>query len=394
MNDIASTGKGTSTQSIKFNSEYKVKYQELAEKYDTKAGSIDFVDPLKDFNLESLLKDILKTEYAKHGIDWNKFYSGEDLQENIVNKRLKDLGINTTAKKLSESSGEVGQIPNIFITNRPNNHYVDYVQGLRGSDIEKYIAKTVKNLQIAEHTIYDDLEGVVFMLALGGIGGLAVTWFGLTAIGIGFGWGVVGGAVAAAVEMGAAACATVIGAVILAAIGTIFALLNKDAQVLTLILNRTNSNLNITGKYFEHGKLLSEPEAVISIDTDERCSVLAALKQGPYEMVNAGWLNVTKNTGMYGVSGAIDMEFEKPSDFNNNVYLGFEVPYSHISDNNGCNVSLTSYNDAKSYYKSNRKNFSSTGITVNEGDKAIQVYSADKNSSSNSMIAVFQAPLN
>lgn len=372
-------------------SEYEKKYKSTALEYDAKAKSIGFTDPIKEVNLNQLLQDILNVEYEKHGIDWRKFYSGEDLQSDKVNKYLKSLGLSATAKDLAQGNN-VDEIPNIFITNRPDNHYVDYVEKLRGSEIEKYIAKMVSSLQIAEKTIYDDLEGAAFTLAIGGIGGLAVTWMGLTGIGLSFGWGVVGSSVAAAASMGAAACGTLIGVVIVAAVGALFAIMNKDAQVLTLILNRTDANLNITGKYFKSGKLLSEPEAIISIDRGDKCSILAAIKEGPYEMVNAGWLNVTKKTGVFGVSGAIKMDFEAPSPFDENVYLGFEVPYSHVSYNNGCDISLGNYKNTEAYYNAHHKSFSTNGVQRSEADHSIQVYQADKNASSNSMIAVVQAP--
>jgi hypothetical protein len=333
-------------------------------------------------------------EQERHGIDWMKFYAGEDLQEEAVNKRLQALGLSITAQDLA-SGNDVQDVPNIFITNRPGNHYINHVQGLRGEDIEKYISKTISNLQIAENTIYDDLEAAAFGLAIAGIGGLALTWMGLTGIGLSFGWGIVGSSVAAAVQMGAFACGTLIGVVIVAVIGAFFAILNKDAQVLTLILNRTSANLNITEKYFESGKLLSEPEQLISVDTGYKCSISRAYKTGPYEMVNAGWLNVTKKTGTYGVSGAIQINFEEPSPFDKNIYLAFEIPFNHWWYLNGCDISLADYSSAKSYYKDNRSSFTTgSGIERDEGDgRLIQIYQADNEASSNYMISVIQAPL-
>jgi hypothetical protein len=349
---------------------------------DNRNASIQDPDP------EKILEIILRFEKEVRGIDWRAFYENAPKEIPKVEAYLKKLGAPFTATSLL-SADSAAELPNYTISNTSDGKNIDRVIRLRGEDIRAYVIETVHNFQIAQNNFASDVAGAAMGMLLGGVACIGLKWTQDFAKGRIIGWSAKRAAKVAAQGLGGPFCANIVG--LLAAWG-IRSLFSKQAQLLSIVVNRTGNEMNFADSYAENGKILSLPK--ITGDSGSRSAILEAFRfDDGDEFAPAGWIDASKrDSALKGVKAAFKATFtgqHEPVLFKDGAYLGFTVPYS---GNNACGCSLDSFANAKTYLNKEDGTFSIGQEKGSAGRAQIQSYMNSKSGGEVYMIAVCQAP--
>lgn len=233
---------------------------------------------------------------------------------------------------------------------------IDYLQGLSGSEMYKYVTYLTQKLQIAEqHT-----SATMIAVEIGGAGVLAIggLWLKGTIVALRAGKALLAACAAGVSSLGITAAITAIGIVIILVLIPFLIFMDKKAQMLALILNRTPYNVKMS-YYFSHGKLVAEPGELNTL-TQQWVSIGKSAKVENTEVCAVGIMFVSKyDYALIGVEGACKLDFEGGSSvFPNGVYIGFSVPLA-IGSNSGY-ISWDSYSGPEDFFNKNYDNFQLT----------------------------------
>ncbi len=377
---------------MKYSKNELEEYQKRIEGFD-KEGTLDMLENFNDFvantNPEKELERILKHEKDVKGIDWLKFYDKDLAEKPKVASYLNKIGASFTADDLLGKT-KLYNLPNYGISNSSDGNFIDDVQNYRGDQIKKYTTKMISQLQIAQNTfdVGDVISGTNTIFQVG-IVSVGIKWAYDFGRGMIIGFGPRRAAIVAAQELGGAFCGNMIGLLVTYGIK---ALLDKDAQMLAVVVNRTGNEMNFTNSYAANGKVISLPKVSTGdIDSDNKNAISAGEKFDDIELVQAGWINASKrDSALVGVKAAFKIELVGDTLFKNGAYLGFSVPYS---GSNSCGCSLKQFKSSKEYLSQSSKNYS-LGQEENNGSAHIQANINSKGGGQVAMIAVIQEPFN
>lgn len=321
-------------------------------------------EQLGTMDLSSALNGILEHEKKHRGIDWVAFYAGEGKEHAPVTRALRSLGLKGSAEALqrdpaaflaAQSNADDGKtIANIHLCNSPEEgQVIDYLQGLSGDEMYRYVTYLTQKLQIAEqHT-----NATMIAVEIGGAGIVAIggLWLKGTIVALRAGETFLAACAAGVSSLGITAAITAINVVIILVLIPFLIFMDKKAEMLALILNRTPFNVNMS-YHFNHGKLVAEPKEMIPL-THNWVSIEKRTKWGDTEICAAGLMFVSKRDyALIGVEGACKLEFENGSAlFPNGVYIGFSVPLAS-GDNSGY-ISWDAYSGAKDFLNKNYGKF-------------------------------------
>lgn len=327
-------------------------------------------------DIQKEIRKILDFEKENYGIDWLAFYNADDTSNENIRKRFANLNIDINIDDFRENPQMLlSQVENrgrrgaekqegepvvnlIFYNDKIKNILkIDQLQNLSGDEIKKEIISITQKLQ----RIQSDWDATMIAKSL--------TVTGILSIG-----GIWGKAAATALRNGSsilASCmegivalestATVVAMIVLIVVAVLIPfllLMDKKAEMLMVVLNRTTYNLDMES-YFKHGKMVQYPEDdIIEGDKVKKVAILAGEKIGnDYEICYAGMIFVSKrDKALYGVEGAIKFLFDKKSEtFPNGVYLGFSVPLAQ--GKNAGYISSDSFKSPEDFFKSKYNEF-------------------------------------
>ena len=359
-------------------------------------------------DIQQEIQKILDFEKEKYGIDWLTFYNGDNSSDENIKKRFSEFDIDfdinhfrenpqyllTCAERITgrrSASEEGSSVANFTFYNSKgeNKLMIDYVQGLSGNDLKKYIVQLTQKLQMVQ----PDWDAMQISYTLVGIGISAIggAWAKGTAIALKGGAKILKACAQGVSAIGGVAAVVAIVTIALAAILLPFLIfMNKTAEMLMLVLNRTDNNLQMES-YFKHGKMVQYPEElIIEGSTSKTVSIVAGEEmEGGYEICNAGMVFVSKrDKALYGVEGALKFTFENNStSFPNGVYLGFSVPLAQ--GKNAGFISWDSYNSPEDFFK---KKYDKFGLNIQQKDssKLIQCRIDKDGGGEPAMIAIIQ----
>jgi len=335
----------------------------------------------KEFNFEQFKKSvdnvdlkrdvarILDDELAYRGIDWRKFYRGDAEATQKAASLLETYGISISTNELktraaSLTAEDIKEAPVIALANEGNENMIDYVQNLRGDELKKYIVRMVDTLKVAERQTMP--------------GALALQVYSSGIVAVGATWGI---ATLTAYMSGAVGMAAVIQGLTIATVATavsaivvvlllifipFLVFMEKKAEIMGLVINRTKCDLKVKDIYLAHGKMVS-----LSAVEDKKhlpqkifcpASSYIEIPQNDttysIEYAYAGFIYASKcDYALIGVEGAL--QFELVNGINplpNGFYVGFSVPLSVGS--NKCGISTASHSGAKEYFDKESDQFS------------------------------------
>ncbi|ACJ27730.1 hypothetical protein swp_0924 [Shewanella piezotolerans WP3] len=341
---------------------------------------------LKNIDTKKLLEEVLQFEKTNRGIDWLSFYSGDRSQDHKVDRLLSGLGLKLTSSNLIESFDD-NDIPNIAISNTEDEHDLNMVCSLRGEDIKNYLVYQTKNLQLASSQ--GSALNMGIQVGAGGILGIGVEWGFYAAREVYRGATVRAACGIAAQSLGKVAAFNAITIVVVLALIPIFIFMDKPAEVLSLIVNRTNSTIDLKDFYFKHGKLVNKPRAR---EKDTLCSIGSGEVIGELEFALAGFLLCSKrDSALIGMEGAVKLDFTKQSvkeKFKKPVFLGYSVPLA--SGKNKCIIDSVQCNSSKDFFEQEYSDFG-IGNQLSDADFHLQTYMSSGSGGQPGMIAVVQS---
>lgn len=335
-----------------------------------------FKQSVNEIDINSSVSRILDDELNFRGIDWRKFYNGDTEACVTAEKILNKYGINISTDSLKArintlSLDDVKEATVISLTNENGVNMIDYVQNLKGDDIKKYILKTVDNLKMAERQTSPG--ALAMQVYSSGITAIGTTW---------------GAATLSAYMMGGRGLAAIIQGLTIATVATVISeiivvlllvfipfliLMEKKAEIMGLLINRSSSDLKIKDMYLAHGKMvsLSSVEDKHNLKNKIFCPASARFDTGNYsfEYAYAGFIYASKRDyALIGVEGAIQFQLINSAnpcikEFN----LGFSVPLA--SGHNKCGISCNSYNNAQEYFEKEYNNFTDESSTSSNNMK-------------------------
>ena len=317
---------------------------------------------IRSMDSQKVLNEIPQHEEEKRGINWRAVFNGsndydEKLTE-VFSKLNEDLGLNMDCRQFKANpikflceSDEVKTVANYAILNEPENMMIDYIQSLRKEELGKYVLQMTQKLQFAEQgTSY---TSIAISVAGAGLFGVGVEWAARSFQALETASTALEACIAGARGLlTISKVVAVISLVVIVVLIPFLIFMDKSAEMMMLIINRTQEAIDIRDYYFKHGKLVARPE-----DTDygsakhETHAIQAgSYLKGVFEIAYVGTLYVTKrDCALIGVMGACKLEFSKPTYFPDGVYLGFKTPLAQ-GDNAGF-ITAKKYNNAEDFYE-------------------------------------------
>lgn len=263
--------------------------------------------------------------------------------------------LKTRALSLTES--DIKDAPVIALTNEGDVNMIDYVQNLKGDELKKYIVKMVDTLKVAERqTTPGKLATQVYSCGIVAVG---ITWsmaylsacmsgaFGLAAIIQGLTIATVATAVSAIII------------VLLLVFIPFIVFMEKKAEIMGLVINRTSCDFKLKDMYLSHGKMVS-----ISAVEDKKhlpnkifcpaCSRIEIPQNGEkysIEFAYAGFIYASKiDYALIGVEGSLQFELVNgDTPLPNGFHIGFSVPLA--AESNKCGISADCYANTKEFFE-------------------------------------------
>lgn len=332
---------------------------------------------IKDMDSQKVLNEILQYEEERRGINWRAVFNGsKDFDEQLTkvfSHFNTELGLNMDYHKFKtdpihflSNSDDVQTVVNFSILNEPDNMMIDYVQSLRGNELAKYVLQMTPKLQFASQST--SYTSIALQVVSAGLFGVGVEWSVKSLQALETSATAIEACIAGARGLlTVSKVVAVVSLIVIVVLIPFLIFMEKSAEMMMLIINRTQEPIDIHDYYFDQGKLVAKPE-----DTDYSSSAheTHAIQAGKflknvYEQAYVGTLYVTKRDyALIGVMGACKLEFSKTTYFPNGVYLGFKTPLAQ-GDNAGF-ITAKKYDSAEDFYKKSGK-FQLE--TFEEGDK-------------------------
>lgn len=351
-----------------------------------------FKSDIENLETTGAAKKILDDELLNRGIDWRKFYDGDVREHTGVNELLNKLNTDLVAEDLLTNTDKVSDIVNLAFINEGNKKVIDYIQGLRGKDIDKYLVYITQKLIVIEKQQSATEIGV--SLLGGGIMAIGAQWAVYSIKAFKDGATLLGSIVSGVRSFGVTVAVQVVILVLVLVLIPFLVFMDKAAQLLTLIVNRTSSSINITEYYFNHGKLVQQPMDYDPDKFPQKVSINAGIKditdkKEKFEIAYGGLMFTSKRSkALIGMMGAIRMSFNGGrSQFPDGVCLGFKVPLA--SGNNDCQIAFSKGQSAKDFYKKQNDHFK-LGNEVKEGKRLLQTNMGNYRGGEIYMISVVQ----
>lgn len=315
---------------------------------------------IKNMDRQKALNEIFQLEEKKRGINWRAVFNGsndydEKLTE-VFSKLNEELGLNMDSRqfkanpiKFLRESDEIQTVANYSVVNEEGHMAIDYVQSLRGKDLANYVIHMTQKLEFAEQS--RSYTEIGLDVAAAGLFGVGVEWTVKSFRALETSASALEACIAGARALGTLSkVIAVISLVVIVVLIPFLIFMEKKAEMLILIMNRTNEDIDIYDYYMKHGKVMAKPyDTDIERTPPESHSIIAGRYLKLSEAAMMGTLYVTKRDyALYGVMGACKLEFSKPTYFPNGVYLGFKTPLAK-GDNAGF-ITAKKYNDAEDFY--------------------------------------------
>lgn len=317
---------------------------------------------LERFDAEDALYQILEHEKKHRGVDWVAFYTGTGEQDTQVSQVLSSLNLSGDVNEFRKdplaflvgNTNAENTNANLHIGNtEEDGRMIDYIQSLRGEEMRNYVVYLTQKLQLAEqHTSATMIAVDIAATGIIAIGGL---WLKGTIKALIAGKKILAACAAGISSLGITAAITFIGVLVVAILIPFFIFMDKKAEMLALIINRTPQNVNMT-YYFKHGKCVSKPAELIP-ESRKLVSITGCKKIDEDEICSAGLLFVSKmNKALIGVEGACKLVFEdRNTVFPSGVHIGFSVPLA--AGSNSCYISWDDYASEEAFFNSNYRRF-------------------------------------
>ena len=333
---------------------------------------------IKNLDTQKVINKILQYEEEKRGINWRAVFSGsndydEKLAE-VFSQLNTELGLHMDYRQFKadpiaflSNSDEVKTVANFAICNdNPDSMMLDYIQGLRKKDLGKYVVNMTQKLEFASHST-NYLEIALDVIGAG-IVSVGVEWAISTVKALKTSANLIEACVAGAKALSTVSKVTaVISLVVIVVLIPFLIFMDKKAEMMMMIINRTPDDIDIRDYYLEHGKLVAKPEDKrLTPSKIESHSILGNLLIGESkEIAYGGIMYVTKrDAALIGVMGACKLEFSKTTYFLDGVYLGFSTPLAQ-GDNCGY-ITAEKYDSAKDFYKKKNSDFQLEKFEDNE----------------------------
>lgn len=329
----------------------------------------ELTDIIKNLDTQKVINEILQYEEEKRGINWRAVFSGsndydEKLAE-VFSQFNTELGLHMDYRQFKadpiaflSNSDEVKTVANIAICNDyPNSMMLDYIQGLRKEELGKYVVHMTQKLEFAsQSTNYLEIALDVVGSGILSIGG---KWAINTIKALRTSATLIEACVAGAQALSAITKVTaIISLVVVVVLIPFIIFMNKKAEMMMIIINRTPEDIDIHDYYLEHGKLVAKPEDMRPTPPKiEPHAILGSMYIGDSkEVAYAGIMYVTKrDCALIGVMGACKLEFSTTTNFPNGVHLGFSTPLAQ-GDNCGY-ITAEKYDNAQDFYKKKSGDF-------------------------------------
>ena len=333
---------------------------------------------------------IIEYEKEHRGVDWLAFYDGNDNEVPKVKELLSQLNLTGDVNLLRTNpnallaANEISGNANLHLANSQDGHMIDFVQNLSGSEIKKYIVYITQKMQLAEQQTSVTMIGIE--IASTGVVAIGVAWLVGAIQAFRAGATISAACIAGVSGLGVTSAISAITIIIIIVLMPLFILMDKKAEMLAIILNRTGSNINMS-YFFDHGKLVGGPQELI-VTEGRYVSITKNMREKDLEVCSAGLMLVSKrDKALIGVEGACKLEFERGNPaFPNSVYLGFSIPLAIGS--NCCYISKDKFSSLKNFYSTKYNKFAQESRSGNPNGVYIQARVDSSSGGEVAMIAV------